>query len=45
LPARISRIDLLLVDDWAMAPLIRNGTPAFPANLRGALTGRFLSAM
>ena len=36
--ARISRIDVLVVDDWAMAPLTETERRDFWENLRGALS-------
>jgi hypothetical protein len=35
--ARLSRIDVLVIDDWAMAPLSRSRAPRLLGDLRGSL--------
>ena len=37
--ARLSRIDVLVIDDWAMAPLSRTRAPRLLGDLRGSLPG------
>jgi hypothetical protein len=37
--ARLSRIDVLVIDDWAMAPIQGTGTPGFLGDLLGPVSG------